>query len=122
MSDCLTSGSEEAQLKRQLQNYILDSKVSNPRAHEVFTLNPANQLTPNLKALDKQFKTQHFLIIDAIDESDEASLTRKQDILDNHNDNISGNNTTFASCSTTVDSGTRKTLFFSLTDSGTTFS
>ena len=31
---------------------------------------------PNLKILDEQFKAQHFLIIDAINESDEDSLAK----------------------------------------------
>ena len=43
---------------------------------------------PNLKILDEQFKAQHFLIIDAINESDEDSLAKEQEVLDTHDDEI----------------------------------
>ena len=87
------------------------------------TLDLANQVVPNLKALDEQFKAQHFLIVDAINETDETSLTREQDILDQHDDDISVISLRITQllrrCTISVNSGMRKNLFLSLTDLAT---
>ena len=73
------------------------------------TLDLAQQLTPNLKSLDAQFKDQHFLIIDTIDESDVDSLAREQEVLDNHDEEISVMSLRIQqlirSCSSVSDSG-----------------
>ena len=94
---------------------MLESKV-----HEPSTLDLANQLMPNLKTLDEQFKMQHFLIVDAIDESDEGSLTKEQEVLDRHDDEMSDITLHITqlvrSCNTASDSGTRKTLSRRLID------
>ena len=93
----------------------LESKV-----HEPTTLDLAQQLTPNLKSLDAQFEDQHFLIIDTIDESDVDSLGREQEVLDNHDEEISVMSLRIQQlnrrCSSVSDSGMRKTISRSLID------
>ena len=64
-----TSESKGVRPRAPLSNRI---KMLKSKVHEPSNLDLANQLMPNLKTLDEQFKTQHFLIVDAIDESDEA--------------------------------------------------
>ena len=87
----------------------LESKV-----HEPSTIDLANQLTSNLKTLDEQFKVQHFLVIDEIDEGNEGSLAKEQEILDNHDEEISTLSLRITQlvrhCSTASDCGARKTL------------
>ena len=84
------------------------------KAHEASTLDLANQLTPNLKSLDEQFKTQHFSIVDAIDESDADSLAKEQEVLDKHDDEIAEISLRITqllrNCNAASDSGARKTL------------
>ena len=93
----------------------LESKV-----HEPMTLDLAQQLMPNLKSLDAQFKDQHFLIIDTIDESDVDSLAKEQEVLDTHDEEISVMSLQIQqlirSCSSVSDSGMRKTISHSLID------
>ena len=93
----------------------LESKVD-----ESTTFDLAQQLTPNLKSLDAQFKDQHFLIIDAIDESDVDSLAKEQEVLDNHDEEISviclRVQQLIQKCSSVSDSGIRRTLSRSLID------
>lgn len=93
----------------------LESKI-----HEASTLDLANQLMPNLKALDEQFKTQHFSIVDAIDEDDADSLAKEQDTLDKHDDEVAELSFLITrlvrNCSAASDSGARKTLSRRLTD------
>ena len=83
-------------------------------------LNLAQQLTPNLKSLDAQFKDQHFLIIDAIEESDVDSLAKEQEVLDNHDEEISVMHLCIQQlikkCSSVSDSSIRRTLSHSLID------
>ena len=90
------------------------------KTHEPSTLDLANQLMPNLKALDEQFKTQHFSIVDAIDKSDADSLAKEQDTLDKHDDEVAELSFLITrlvrNCSATSDSGARKTLSRRLTD------
>ena len=49
--------------------------------HEPSSLVLANQLMPNLKTLDEQLKTQHFLIVGTIDEG-----AKEQETLDKHDE------------------------------------
>ena len=97
---------------------MLESKV-----HEPATLDLANQLMPNLKSLNEQFKTQHFLIVDAIDASDSDSLAREQEVLDKHDDDVSELSLRVTqlvrNCNAASDSGTRKSLSRRLIDLGT---
>ena len=77
-------------------------------------------MTPNLKSLDVQFKNQHFLIIDAIDESDVDSLAKEQEVLDNHDEEISVMclriQQLIQKCSSVSDSDIQRTLSRSLID------
>lgn len=87
----------------------LESKINEPS-----TLNLTKQLMPNLKYLDEQFKTQHFLIIETINESDEDALDKEQEILDQYDDDISTlslhDTQLLQNCDTTSDSGTKKII------------
>ena len=62
----------------------LESKV-----HEPLTLKLAQQLVPNFNSLDARFKEQHFLIIDLLEEGNETSLEKEQEVLDNHDEELS---------------------------------
>ena len=46
----------------------------------------AKQLTSQLEALDKDFKSLHFDVVDLIDSGATADLEKEQDILDSHDD------------------------------------
>ena len=91
--------------------------------HEPATLDLAQQLATNLKALDVQFKEQHFSIIDQIDESDSDSLGKEQEILDAHDEELSmlllKIKQLMQRCSSASDSGDRKVASRSLIDLGT---
>lgn len=62
----------------------LESKV-----HEPSTLELAQQLVPNMNSLDARFKEHHFSFIDIADEKDETSLAKEQNVLDNHDKELS---------------------------------
>ena len=62
----------------------LESKVREPT-----TVDLARQLATDLNSLDAQFKIQHFLSIDLIDENDSDFLAKEQEVLDNHDKEIS---------------------------------
>ena len=89
-------------------------KTLETKTHEESTLDLANQLMPNLKSLDEQFKSLHFSILDTIDEGDADSLAREQDAIDKHDDEIAEISLCITqlvrNCNTASDSGTRKTL------------
>ena len=42
-----------------------------------------------MESLDSDFKVHHFAVIDVIDGTDETTLGKEQDILDEHDDEIS---------------------------------
>lgn len=44
---------------------------------------------PNLTSLDARFKEQHLSIIDLIEEKDETTLAKEQDVLDVHDEAFS---------------------------------
>ena len=48
----------------------------------------AKQLTSQLEALDKDFKSLHFDVVDLIDSGATADLEKEQDILDSHDDDM----------------------------------
>ena len=95
-------------------------KTLESKRTEASTLDLANQLMPTLRTLDEQFKTQHFSIVDTIDESDADSLAREQDALDKHDDEVAELSLRITQllrdCNTASDSGARKTLSRRLTD------
>ena len=73
-------------IKDSITKLLNRVKTLEPKVHEALTLDLANQLMPNLKALDEQFKAQPFSIVDAINESDAEALANEQEVLDKHND------------------------------------
>ena len=82
MSDLSNLRKQRGTIKASITKLHSRLKSLESRADEVSTLDLANQVVPNLKkALDEQFKAQHFLSVDAINETDETSLTREQDIF-----------------------------------------
>ena len=93
----------------------LESKV-----HEPSTFELAQQLVPNLNALDARFKEQHFFILDLIDESDVDALAKEQEILDNHDEELSmlllRAQQLIQTCSSASDTGNRKIVSSNLTD------
>ena len=48
----------------------------------------ARQLAAKLEVLDSELKTYHFQLIDLLDDEDEESLEKEQDVLDKHDINI----------------------------------
>ena len=48
--------------------------------HDPSTFELAQQLVPNLNSLDARFKEQHFSTIDLIDEGDETTLAKEQEV------------------------------------------
>ena len=93
----------------------LESKV-----HEPSTLELAQQLVPNLNSLDARFKEQHFLIIDLLEEGDETSLAKEQEVLDNHDEELSTlllrTQQLIRMCSSASDTGSHKIISRNLTD------
>ena len=51
------------------------------------TAENAKQLASKLESLESEFKSYHFQIVDLVEEDEEA-LSREQDILDNHDDQV----------------------------------
>ena len=49
----------------------------------------AKQLLLKLDEADSNFKSLHFQVLDLIDENDDEALKKEQDILDQHEDNVS---------------------------------
>ena len=93
----------------------LESKVHDPATFEL-----AQQLVPNLTSLDAKYKEHHFSIIDNIDEKDEASLAREQEVLDAHDEELSilllRAQQLVHKCSSTSDMGSRKIISRNLAD------
>ena len=54
--------------------------------HDPSTFKLTQQLVPNLNSLDARFKIQHFSIID---EGDETTLAKEQEVLDAHDEELS---------------------------------
>ena len=106
--------------KGSITKLLNQVKALEPKTHEALALDLANQLLPNLKSLDEQFKTQHFSIVDAIDEGDTESLAKEQEVIDKHDDEIAEISLRITqlvrSCNTASDSGARKTLSRRLID------
>ncbi len=48
----------------------------------------AQQTIAKLEALDKEFKSLHFKVIDLINEEETVELEREQEILDKHDDDV----------------------------------
>lgn len=48
----------------------------------------AKQLASKLESLDSEFKSNHFQIIDLLDEEDEEALKGEQDVLDGHDNQV----------------------------------
>ena len=92
----------------------------NSRVHESSTLSLAQKMKQRLESLDSDFKVQHFALIDTIHPDDEETLSKEQEVLDGHDDDI----TTLSvrvkqlvnTCSSASDSGARKIASRSLTD------
>lgn len=59
------------------------------KADEPNTLNLAQRMVKRLETLDLQFKEYHGALIDLIKDDEEAALQREQDVLDEHDDEIS---------------------------------
>ena len=93
----------------------LESKV-----HEPATFELAQQLVPNLNSLDAKYKEHHFSIIDNIDETDEASLAKEQEVLDIHDEEFSilllRAQQLVHKCSSASDMGSRKIISRNLAD------
>ena len=62
----------------------LESKVDQPT-----TIDVARRTKDKLESLDSEFKMHHFAVIDVIDEKDATALGKEQDILDEHDDEVS---------------------------------
>ena len=56
------------------------------RADQSTTYDYVQELDKNLQKLDAEFKKHHYEVIDLIDETDDAALTREQAALDEHDD------------------------------------
>ena len=84
----------------------LESKVDAPTTPSL-----AQRMSTKLDTLDSDFKAHHLAVIDAIAEGDEEGLTKEQEILDAHDDEVAS----LASrieyllqmCSSASESGTR---------------
>lgn len=62
----------------------LESKADQPN-----TIDIARRSKDKLESLDSEFKVHHLAVVDAVDGSDEATIKKEQDILDEHDDEIS---------------------------------
>lgn len=90
------------------------------RVHESSTLSLAQKMTQKLESLDPDFKVQHFALIDAIHPNDEETLSKEQEVLDGHDNNITVLSVRMEqlvnTCSSASDSGAQKIASHSLTD------
>ena len=85
----------------------LESKADQPTTTDV-----ARRSKENLESLDSEFKVHHLAVVDAIDGTDDTTLRNEQDILDEHDDEISALavrlQKLIATCSTIADPDVRK--------------
>ena len=68
----------------------------------------------NINSLDVRFKEQHFSIIDLIDEGNETTLAKEQEVLDAHDEELSSllihAQQLIKGCSSASDTGSRKVI------------
>ena len=82
--------SQEKNTKASITHLANRFKNLETNVHEPSTLDLAEQIAQKLKSLNSEFKVQHFAIIDLINEEDQDSLSKEQEILDNHDEEIVG--------------------------------
>ena len=81
------------------------------RTHEPPALNLAHRMSHKLDALDSEFRTHHYALIDSISDEEEEALSKEQEALDHHDDNIAELATRveclIATCDSASDSGVK---------------
>ena len=69
-------------------------------------------MSQKLDALDSEFRTHHYALIDAVPEEDEETLSKEQETLDRHDDDVAELAITverlIATCNSASDSGAKK--------------
>ena len=75
MAELLNLKKRKSVTKGSITRLFNHIKTLELKSHEASTLDFANQLIPNLKVFHNQFETQHFSVMDAIDESDVYRLS-----------------------------------------------
>ena len=120
MADLSNLRKRRSSTKGSITKLFNRMKALESKTHEASTLDLAHQLMPNLQALDNQFKTQHYSIVDAIDEKKNESPTKEQDVLDKHNDEVAELSLRITqlvrNCDIASDSSARKVLSRRLAD------
>ena len=85
----------------------LEGKTNQPD-----TIDVARRMKEKLESLDSEFRDHHYAVIDVVNESDEAALRKEQDILDEHDDEMSALilclQKLITTCSSTPDPDARK--------------
>ena len=95
----------------------LESKADQPA-----TLDLAQQMSRRLESLDSDFRTQHYALIDLIEEGDDDTMRKEQAILDGHDDETadlaSRIRRLITACDSSSESGSRKIALRRLTHLG----
>lgn len=89
MSDISNLRKRRGAIKASTMKLTSRMKQFESKAHESATIELAQQLVPNLNSLDAKYKEHHFSIIDNINEKDEASLAKEQEVLSTHDEEFS---------------------------------
>ena len=88
--------------------------------HEPSTLELAQQIISDLNSHGARFKEQHFAIVDLVDEKDEATLAKEQDVLDGHDEYLSSlllqAQQLIKKCTSASETGSRKVISRNLID------
>ena len=81
-------------------------------AHEPSALNLDHRMSQKIDALDSEFRTHHYTIVDAIPDDDDETPSREQEVLDQHDDDVGDLavrvERLIAACSSASDSGAKK--------------
>ena len=68
-------------------------------------------MSQKIESLDSEFRAHHFALIDVVPDEDEETLSKEQETLDKHDDDVAELavrvERLIATCDSTSDSGTR---------------